>query len=90
MERVEEALVASERVLPGEGILVAVSGGVDSMLLLEVLHRLVGANRWELTVAHFNHLLRGQEIAMKRLFGQWPLLLGCRLSWDVATSLCWA
>ncbi|MDA7866547.1 tRNA lysidine(34) synthetase TilS [Verrucomicrobia bacterium] len=61
MERVEEALVASERVLPGEGILVAVSGGVDSMVLLEVLHRLVGANRWELTVAHFNHLLRGQE-----------------------------
>ena len=68
MERVEEALVASERVLPREGILVGVSGGVDSMVLLEVLCRLGRANRWELTVAHFNHLLREAESDLDEAF----------------------
>ena len=68
IERVEEALVTSEWVLPGEGVLVAVSGGVDSMVLLEVLHRLRGSNRWELTVAHFNHLLRGTESDLDEAF----------------------
>jgi tRNA(Ile)-lysidine synthase len=43
----------------GQRILVAVSGGVDSMVLLDVLHRLSKTHRWRLTVAHFNHQLRG-------------------------------
>lgn len=61
IEKVEEALVTSELILPDEGILVGVSGGVDSMVLLDVLHRLAGSNGWRLSVAHFNHLLRGKE-----------------------------
>ncbi|MGD0814499.1 MAG: tRNA lysidine(34) synthetase TilS [Verrucomicrobiota bacterium] len=43
----------------GQRILAAVSGGVDSMVLLELLHRLSKIHRWKLTVAHFNHQLRG-------------------------------
>lgn len=43
----------------GEGVLVAVSGGVDSMVLLRVLHVLAPAQGWRLVVAHFNHRLRG-------------------------------
>jgi tRNA(Ile)-lysidine synthase len=43
----------------GQRILVAVSGGLDSMVLLDLLHRLATAHRWKLTVAHFNHQLRG-------------------------------
>jgi len=43
----------------GRKILLAVSGGVDSMVLLHVLHHLSKARRWKLTVAHFNHQLRG-------------------------------
>jgi tRNA(Ile)-lysidine synthase len=39
--------------------LVAVSGGLDSMVLLNLLHRLATDHRWKLTVAHFNHQLRG-------------------------------
>jgi tRNA(Ile)-lysidine synthase len=44
----------------GERILVAVSGGVDSMVLLSVLTELAGASGWKLFVAHFNHQLRGR------------------------------
>ena len=45
----------------GQRILAAVSGGVDSMILLKVLHELSKANRWKLTVAHLNHQLRGRS-----------------------------
>jgi tRNA(Ile)-lysidine synthase len=43
----------------GQKILVAVSGGLDSMVLLYMLKELAGARRWKLAVAHFNHRLRG-------------------------------
>ncbi len=47
-------------ILPGQRVLVAVSGGVDSMVLLHSLHELTKLNRWQLTVAHFDHQLRGR------------------------------
>ena len=48
---------------PGQRILVAVSGGVDSMVLLHVLRQLAPKHRWQLTVAHLNHQLRGRSSA---------------------------
>ena len=46
---------------PGERIIVAVSGGLDSMVLLQALCTL--RTEWEigLAVAHFNHELRGKD-----------------------------
>ena len=44
----------------GQKILVAVSGGADSQVLLYVLHALAQKNHWRISVAHFNHQLRGR------------------------------
>jgi tRNA(Ile)-lysidine synthase len=53
--------IADRRLLrQGQKILVAVSGGLDSMVLLHVLRHLAGTEGWKLTVAHFNHQLRGK------------------------------
>ena len=45
---------------PGMKVIVAVSGGIDSMVLLELLQSLV-EYRLQLVVAHLNHQLRGDE-----------------------------
>ena len=45
----------------GKRILVAVSGGVDSTVLLRALSELSGPHRLELAVGHIQHGLRGEE-----------------------------
>jgi tRNA(Ile)-lysidine synthase len=47
--------------VPGQRLLVAVSGGVDSMVLLRVLHDLAPEEGWQLAIAHLNHALRGRS-----------------------------
>ena len=45
----------------GERIVAAVSGGLDSMVLLKILHELSRKHGWGLVVAHLNHQLRGRS-----------------------------
>lgn len=45
----------------GSNVLACLSGGVDSMCLLDVLLRLRGELGFELFAAHYNHRLRGAE-----------------------------
>ena len=47
--------------VPGQHLLVAVSGGPDSIALLSLLHRLVRSWRLTLTAVHCNYGLRGAE-----------------------------
>ena len=58
-QRVEESIVDQRLLREGQRVLVAVSGGLDSMVLLHLLHGLAAKHRWRLVVVHFNHRLRG-------------------------------
>ena len=60
LQRAEAEIQKRHLLSRGQKILVAVSGGADSLVLLHVLHSLVGKNRWQISVAHFNHRLRGR------------------------------
>ncbi len=76
---VERMITARRLFVRGEKILVAVSGGLDSMVLLEVMRRLAPAHGWRLTVAHFNHQLRGRSSdADERLVRRTAEKLGLR------------
>lgn len=61
LERVEESICARGLFRRGQSILIAVSGGLDSMVLLHLLLALAPRYRWRLKVAHFNHQLRGRS-----------------------------
>jgi tRNA(Ile)-lysidine synthase len=61
LERLELEIQPRCRLGRGEKILAAVSGGLDSMTLLHVLHGLAAKWLWKITVVHFNHQLRGRS-----------------------------
>jgi tRNA(Ile)-lysidine synthase len=57
----EKSILARRLFHRGEAVLAAVSGGLDSMVLLHVLERLARVHGWQIHVAHFNHQLRGRS-----------------------------
>ena len=60
-EKISE-LARTKNLFPGTSkIVVAVSGGIDSMVLLDLLAHPGLSLRDRLVVAHFNHQLRGEE-----------------------------
>ncbi len=64
VERTIAAVLARIGVQPRQRILMALSGGADSVALTHALHRLcddAGGTRHELVAAHLNHRLRGAE-----------------------------
>lgn len=61
LEQVGETIGSRGLLRRRQSVLVAVSGGVDSMVLLQILHRLSRKHAWRLTVAHLNHRLRGRS-----------------------------
>jgi tRNA(Ile)-lysidine synthase len=61
VERAAEILNRYSMLSRGDRVGVAVSGGVDSVTLLHILHRLATRFDIKLAVVHVNHQLRGNE-----------------------------
>jgi tRNA(Ile)-lysidine synthase len=61
IQQVAAGVAARGLLRRGGRVLVAVSGGLDSMVLLHTLNSLAAARGWKLAVAHFNHQLRGRS-----------------------------
>jgi len=59
LERIRAAIDNSEWLREGETLLVAVSGGADSVCLLHALHELAPDMGIELVAVHLNHRIRG-------------------------------
>ena len=60
LQRIESQIESRGLLERGQKILAAVSGGLDSMVLLHALEKLAGRHKWKIFVAHFNHQLRGR------------------------------
>lgn len=58
VEHVIGSIQSRGLLVPGQGTLLAVSGGLDSIVLLHMLARSASEYGWRLVVAHFNHQLR--------------------------------
>lgn len=65
--RVERDIEQEQLLQRGDGIVVAVSGGPDSVALLHLLFALSGKWSWRLTVAHVNHGFRPEESAREAM-----------------------
>ncbi len=59
--KVEKAIHRYNLLSEGEGVVVAVSGGPDSVALLKIFQELSPRYRLSLKVAHLNHGLRGED-----------------------------
>ncbi len=60
-QRVYRFIRENKLINPGQKVLVAVSGGPDSVCLLHTLYQLQTELNITLHIAHLNHQLRGEE-----------------------------
>jgi tRNA(Ile)-lysidine synthase len=60
LQRIEQNIQNRRLLKRGQKILAAVSGGLDSMVLLHALKKISERHKWKIVVAHFNHQLRGR------------------------------
>jgi tRNA(Ile)-lysidine synthase len=68
LARVRETIKKERLFQTGDCVVVAVSGGLDSMVLFDVLCELAEEWRLKLVVAHVDHGLRGEDSARDALF----------------------
>jgi len=70
LKKVQNTLTTHRMLQPGDRVLVALSGGPDSVALCHVLYQLRQTYRVELVTAHVHHGLRGSEADQDALFVQ--------------------
>ncbi|MFC2075419.1 tRNA lysidine(34) synthetase TilS, partial [Bdellovibrionota bacterium] len=61
LEKVKKTIQRHSLIRPGDRVVMAVSGGIDSVSLLDLLCRLRQDLAFDITVAHVNHGLRGKD-----------------------------
>ena len=61
LDKVEKYILENNLIETRDKILVALSGGPDSVCLLHILYKLIEKFDIELGAIHINHLLRGEE-----------------------------
>ena len=59
LKKVDEVL--SELISSGDRVLVGVSGGADSIALIQVLNKFSLSKNYTLAIAHINHMARGKD-----------------------------
>ncbi len=72
IDTIYQTIQLNELIHPDDHIIVAVSGGPDSVALLHVLHQLTEQKKLNcrLTVAHVNHQFRGEESDAEEYFSR--------------------
>ena len=66
--RIAELFVREHSIRARQKLLVGVSGGMDSMALLQLLYELALERKWRLGVVHVNHGLRGRASGVDERF----------------------
>ncbi len=61
LQKIRRFIRQNEMLLGNERVLLAVSGGLDSMTMLDVMARIAPPMKIHLAVAHFDHGLRGED-----------------------------
>ncbi|TCZ74334.1 tRNA lysidine(34) synthetase TilS [Paenibacillus albiflavus] len=67
---VEKAIFQEHLIEQGDTVVVAVSGGSDSVALLHILNQMKKQHGWQLVVAHVNHNFRKEESAQEAVYVQ--------------------
>lgn len=70
LDKVKDFIKKQNMLQLGDKILAAVSGGPDSIALLDILTKLQGDYQCSLHVAHLNHMFRGEESLADAFFVQ--------------------
>ncbi len=68
LERVREYILKEKMLAPGDRVIVATSGGMDSVVLLDLLYNLRFFFEIELLVVHFHHHVRPYGCERDALF----------------------
>ena len=82
-ERLHAFITTHQLISPNDRVFAAVSGGIDSMVLLDLLRRLSGKFPFELCVLHINHNVRGaasdaDEALVEKQAKHYDLLFECK------------